>query len=228
MRRILVIGDIHGCSTALETLLAFVAPLPTDTLVTLGDYVDRGPDTCGVLERLITLSKTHHLVALRGNHELMLLDARDDRRISLAEWRKFGGDATLDSYQGSLDGIPDTHWSFIEQQCVDCWETETHFFVHANAYPDLPLYEQPRYTLYWCKFGNPAPHESGKIMVCGHTSQKNGLPLNFGHAVCIDTWACGDGWLSCLDIYSGLVYQANQARETRRLRLGDLLVPTEE
>jgi serine/threonine protein phosphatase 1 len=66
-------------------------------------------------------------------------------------------------------------------------------------------------------------------MVCGHTTQKNGLPLNIGHAVCIDTWACGEGgWLSCLDIYSGFVYQANQARETRRLRLGDLLIPSPE
>ncbi len=229
MRRILAIGDIHGCSAALETLLAFVDLQPTDTLVTLGDYVDRGPDTRGVLDRLITLSRTHHLVALRGNHELMLMDARVDRHISLGEWRKFGGNATLDSYQGSLDRIPPAHWRFMEEQCVDCWENETHFFVHANAYPDLPLYEQPRYILYWCRFNNPAPHESGKIMVCGHTSQKNGLPLNLGHAVCIDTWACGEGgWLSCLDIHSGFVYQANQEGETRRLRLGDLLVPSSE
>jgi serine/threonine protein phosphatase 1 len=229
MRRILAIGDIHGCSAALETLLAFVDLQPTDTLVTLGDYVDRGPDTRGVLDQLITLSRTHHLVALRGNHELMLMDARDDRSLSLQEWRKFGGNATLDSYQGSLDRIPEAHWRFIEQQCVDCWEAETHFFVHANAYPDMPIYEQPRYILYWCKFNNPAPHESGKIMVCGHTSQKNGLPLNIGHAVCIDTWACGEsGWLSCLDIHSGFVYQANQVRETRRLRLGDLLIPSPE
>ena len=227
MRRILAIGDIHGCSAALETLFAFVDLQPTDTLVTLGDYVDRGPDTRGVLDLLITLSRTNHLVALRGNHELMLMDARVDRSLSLLEWRKFGGNATLDSYQGSLDRIPPDHWRFIEQQCVDCWENETHFFVHANAYPDLPLYEQPRYILYWCRFNNPAPHESGKIMVCGHTSQKNGLPLNLGHAVCIDTWVCGEGgWLPCLDIHSGFVYQANQARETRRLRLDDLLVPS--
>ncbi len=228
MRRILAIGDIHGCSAALETLLTFADPQPTDTLVTLGDYVDRGPDTRGVLDRLITLSRTLHLVALRGNHELMLMDARDDRNISYKEWRKFGGTATLDSYDGSIDNIPDAHWRFLEQQCVDCWEAETHFFVHANAYPDMPIYDQPRYILYWCRFNNPAPHESGKIMVCGHTSQKNGLPLNIGHAVCIDTWACGEGWLSCLDIHSGIVYQANQTRETRRLRLGDLLVPSAE
>jgi len=225
MERILAIGDIHGCSAALDALLAAVDLTPFDTLVTLGDYVDRGPDTRGVLDRLIALGRTHHLVALRGNHELMLLDARADRGGALAEWRKFGGDATLDSY-GSLEAIPDEHWRFIEQQCVDCWEADTHFFVHASAYPDIPVYDQPRYILYWCRFNNPEPHESGKIMVCGHTSQKNGLPLNIGHAVCIDTWVEGEtGWLSCLDTGSGIVYQANQAREVRRLRIDDLLVP---
>lgn len=59
-------------------------------------------------------------------------------------------------------------------------------------------------------------------MVCGHSSQKSGLPLNHGHAICIDTWACGQGWLTCLDVESGKVWQANEARETRHFSLDDL------
>jgi serine/threonine protein phosphatase 1 len=70
--------------------------------------------------------------------------------------------------------------------------------------------------LYWESFDDPPPHESGKVMVCGHTSQKSGKPRNLGHAVCIDTWACGEGWLTCLDAESGRYWQANQRGETRR------------
>ncbi|MCW3055677.1 MAG: serine/threonine protein phosphatase [Chthonomonadales bacterium] len=58
-------------------------------------------------------------------------------------------------------------------------------------------------------------------MVCGHTSQKNGLPANKGYAVCIDTWAYGQGWLSCLDIKTGLVWQTNQAGQQRQFHLSD-------
>jgi serine/threonine protein phosphatase 1 len=226
MGRILAIGDIHGCSAALETLLGYIDATPADTIVTLGDYGDRGPDTPGVLDRLIALSRTHHLVALRGNHDIMMLQTRNDSGY-MADWKLCGGDATLDSYGGSLDRVPEPHWRFLDDQCVAFWEADTHFFVHANADPDEPIHDQPNYMLYWYKFNNPRPHQSGKIMVCGHTSQKNGLPLNLGFAVCIDTWACGDGWLSCLDTSSGIVYQTNQMRETRRLRLDDLLVPPE-
>lgn len=64
--RILAIGDIHGCARALDALLAAVAPTPDDLIVTLGDYVDRGLDSAGVINRLIRLVETHPLVALRG------------------------------------------------------------------------------------------------------------------------------------------------------------------
>jgi hypothetical protein len=58
------------------------------------------------------------------------------------------------------------------------------------------------------------PGDYVKIMVCGHTSPKSGLPLSIGHAVFIDTWACGHGWLTCLDVRSGRYWQANQSRQT--------------
>jgi serine/threonine protein phosphatase 1 len=69
--------------------------------------------------------------------------------------------------------------------------------------------------LYWESFDNPPPHASGKIMICGHTSQKSGRPRGLGHAVCIDTWAYGQGWLTCLDVGSGKYWQADQQGETR-------------
>ena len=221
--RVLAIGDIHGCSAALTRLLETVEIGPEDTVITLGDYVDRGPDSKGVLDILLALGQKVPLVALRGNHELMMLEARRSLRAQ-AEWEQagIGGNTTVASY-GSLEEVPAEHWEFMEQTSLRYWEMETHFFVHAGVYPELPLSEQPDYALFWKKFDYPPPHASGKIMVCGHTSQKNGSPINIGHAICLDTWACGTGWLSCLDINSGIIYQANQQGHSRTLRLDELL-----
>ncbi|PJF32772.1 MAG: serine/threonine protein phosphatase, partial [Phototrophicales bacterium] len=90
---------------------------------------------------------------------------------------------------GTFDDVPQNHWNFLEKQCVKWYETDLHFFVHANADPKLPFDRQPPEQLFWEKFGHPQPHNSGKIMVCGHSSQKSGVPLNIGHAICIDTYA---------------------------------------
>src|SRR5947199_381837 len=78
--------------------------------------------------------------------------------------------------RGQLADVPDPHWDFLERQTRTYHETATHFFVHANAYPDYPLAEQPESVLLWEFFDNPPPHESGKVMVCGHTPQKSGRP----------------------------------------------------
>jgi serine/threonine protein phosphatase 1 len=217
--RCLAIGDIHGCFDALTTLAEYVPLEADDCLVTLGDYTSRGPDSCKVLDWLIARHKQGHVIALRGNHEIMMLQARD-REDFRRDWLSYGGDATLASYspvagEGRLAVVPAAHWQFLEEELRGWYETPTHFFVHANYHPDCPLSEQPEDMLYWEKFDDPRPHESGKIMVCGHTPQKSGIPRNIGHAVCIDTWAYGQGWLTCLDVGSGKYWQANQRRETR-------------
>ena len=214
---IFAVGDIHGCPLALEMLLSVIPVQEDDTLVTLGDYGDRGPDTPGVFERLLRLEQEYHLVALRGNHDEMMLHARSDKKAQEA-WEMNGGTSTLHSY-GGLRGIPKAHWQFLETSCVDYWECETHFFVHGSAYPDVTLWEQPAYKLHWGSFNDAEPHESGKIMVCGHTSQKNGLLSSKSYAVCIDTYAYGGGWLSCLDVGQGTVWQTNQRRQMRRFPL---------
>ena len=94
--------------------------------------------------------------------------------------------------------------------------------MHASAYPDVALSDQPDFMLYWERYNDPPKHESGKIMVCGHTSQKSGIPITNGNAICIDTWAFGSGWLTCLDIDSGKLWQSNEKGETRQMWLDEL------
>jgi serine/threonine protein phosphatase 1 len=201
--------------------LAADAPTPADRLVTVGDYVDRGPDSSGVLDALIPWQESGRLVALRGNHEQMMLWARRGGE-ALRMWLLCGGLETLASYGTSavsldaLDDIPQRHWRFVEDECVDWYEVEGYFFVHANAYAELALQEQPEYMLFWEKLEGPCAHVSGKVMVCGHTPQRGRLPLNLGTTVCIDTGVyLPDGWLTCLEVYTGRYWQANEQGEVR-------------
>jgi len=217
--RILAIGDIHGCFPALTALEKYVPFTPSDKLVTLGDYIDRGPDSRAVLDWLIAHKREDRLIPIRGNHELMMCAARESDRYFDA-WVAYGGDQALNSYArphhgGNLQDVPEAHWDFMERGCRAYFETDTHFFVHANVYPNLPLNVQTDHKLYWDKFNDPLPHVSGKTMVCGHTPQKNGLPRSIGHAICIDTWVYARGWLTCLDVESGRYWQANEKRDVR-------------
>jgi serine/threonine protein phosphatase 1 len=228
LTRHLAIGDIHGCYEALRTLCEFVDLREDDTIITLGDYANRGPNTKAVLDWLIHLKRIHNLHPLRGNHDIMMLNARDDES-EYEKWIDVGGDKALQSYApiqggaGSLADIPDAHWNFLENELLPYFEIEGFFFVHANAYPDMPLREQPDFMLYWEKYDNPPPHESGKTMICGHTSQRSGLPIANAKSICIDTRAYGGGWLSCIHAESGMIWQANQRGETRHLWLDELL-----
>jgi serine/threonine protein phosphatase 1 len=226
--RYLAIGDIHGYAGVLRELLAAVQVRPDDQIITLGDYVDRGPDSRGVIDEMLALQKRGQLIALRGNHDSMMLEARKGPDY-LREWLFCGGRSTLASYgdpeaDGLLEKVPAEHWKFLEEDCVDWYEIDTHFFVHANANADLPLEEQPLYLLHWEALYDARPHCSGKVMVCGHTKQRSGQPRNWGHAVCIDTWVYGDGWLTCLDVKSGRLWQANRHGD---LRTGWLEEPEE-
>lgn len=220
--RILAIGDIHGCLRAFDTLIQLVRPQPGDLLVTLGDYIDRGPDSARVLDRLIALRDRCRHVALIGNHDLMMLNARDGAE-PFGDWFGCGGRQTLASYGADprwdafAPAVPERHWQFLADRCVSYYEIDTHFFVHANVYSDYRLDEQPDSMLFWEKLDadTSRPHASGKVMICGHTSQRSGKPLNLGHAVCIDTRVFADGWLTCLDVRASQYWQANQQGETR-------------
>ena len=220
--RTLAIGDIHGCRTALDHLLAFVKPLPGETIVSLGDYVDRGPDSKGVIDKLIEMHVAGQLIPLRGNHEFMMLGSKKGGGDSIRFWLACGGAPTLESYvspgqYATHEDIPATHWHFIKHTCDDWYETDTHIFVHANLHPERPLGEQTTEHLHWEALTalSHRPHVSGKVMICGHTEQRSGRPLVLERAVCIDTWAYGGGWLTCLDVTSGDYWQANELGERR-------------
>jgi serine/threonine protein phosphatase 1 len=223
--RVLAIGDIHGCSRALDHLIAAIGLRTTDLIVTLGDYVDRGPDSAGVINRLLELRRKFKVVCLRGNHEQLMLNSRlgNDRFI---EWTHSGAQATLASYapQGgiaTLNDIPPAHWDFVRNLCVDWHETETHLFVHAGVDPGLPMDSQPEFMLQWERFHDPQPHVSGKTVICGHTVQKNGTPRNYGHAICIDTGCFRKGWLTCFEVTTGYLWQATQTGDFRSGWLDD-------
>jgi serine/threonine protein phosphatase 1 len=213
--RTLAVGDVHGCLAQLDALLAAVAPTPADVLVFLGDYVDRGPDSRGVLDRLIGLRRTHRLVCLRGNHELMMVRSRTDP-AERKMWLQVGGAETLASYgpspgrTGKFDDVPAEHWQFLERDCVNWHETADHIFVHAGLNPAADLHEQYEEELFWQFL--PADgyrHQSGRLVVCGHTAQRSGKPLAVGGTVCIDTHAYAGGPLTCLDVAAGTVWQAD-------------------
>ncbi len=219
--RVLAVGDVHGCSLMLDDLLAWVAPAAGDTLVMLGDYVDRGPDSRGVLDRLVRMKRDgKRVVCLRGNHELMMLAARDGDRGATADWLGVGGVQTLGSYgaggrSGTLADVPAEHWAFLEYNLLDYFETDTHVFVHAGVSCGDPLDEQDETWLYWEFLRDEMRHCSGKTVVCGHTSQKGGEPKVVPGAVCIDTFAFGGGWLTCLDAATGRYWQVNQLGKQR-------------
>jgi serine/threonine protein phosphatase 1 len=177
--------------------------------------VDRGPDSRGVVERLLALAKECSLVPLIGNHEVMLLDCIDRGDVDPL-WLTYGGKETLQSYGGRLADIPREHLSFI-RGLLPYFETETHVFVHANYQYNLPLAEQPPDLLFWehLHLNLPRPQESGNTAIVGHTSQKSGEILDLGHVVCIDTFCHGGGWLTALDVGSGKVWQADRTGHLR-------------
>jgi serine/threonine protein phosphatase 1 len=216
--RTIAIGDIHGCSEALDALLAAIRPRSGDVIITLGDYINRGPDSRGVLDRLIALGRRCRLVPILGNHDQMLLDVRSGKH-PIYWLLDMGGTTTLDSYGPGrdLDLIPGEHYGFLGG-CLDSYETDTHIFVHANYFPDIPMAEQHAGMLRWESLRDltPGPHESGKTVIVGHTSQKIGEILDLGHLVCIDTYCYGGGWLTALEVDTGAAWQADREGRMRR------------
>lgn len=193
-------------------------PPPEDQVVFLGDYIDRGPTSRQVIETLLELQRTSRPIFIRGNHEVMVLDAREDSLKSNL-WQSYGGLETLFSYGANyredwVSLIPASHWEFFERT-VRFFENDTHIFVHACLEPELDLKDQPDWLLYWESFERLKPHRSGKRIICGHSPQRSGDIKDFGFAACIDTGPATGGWLTCLDAASGKFWQANEEGKTR-------------
>lgn len=217
MGRTLAIGDIHGCVVALRALAESVPFEADDMVITLGDYVDRGPDSAGVLDWLIEREAKGRLIPIRGNHDEMMLGAR---QFGGGSWLACGGDTTLESYKrdgqfGTVDDVPAAHWEFLESKCRLYYGTESHLFTHGTPVSDVPVADQPAFALLWNFWDSPSPHCSGKMLVCGHSTQESGRPLSIGHAICIDTGAGSGGWLTCLDVESGEYWQTDNDGRTR-------------
>jgi serine/threonine protein phosphatase 1 len=105
--------------------------------------------------------------------------------------------------------VPREHFRFL-QSCRDYFKTESHFFLHANYRPDLPLDRHDDGTLRWLSLRDfvPGPHSSGKTGVVGHTPHRE--VLNLGHLICLDTGCGHGGWLTALDIATGTIWQTDE------------------
>lgn len=210
--RLIAIGDVHGCAHALDTLLDMIGPQAPDTFVFLGDLVDQGHNSREVIDRILELRRTCNVVVIRGNHEEMMLAARDNE-AALRYWEMCGGVMTLNSYRygAGLNQIPPEHWALLEES-RDYFETEHCIFTHANYLPEVPMNAQPTHQLRWALF-DPAearPHVSGKPVIVGHTEQSNSEVLDLGFAVCIDTACWRHGWLTAWEPATGQVWQTSR------------------
>jgi serine/threonine protein phosphatase 1 len=196
--RLLAVGDIHGCLDHLECLMAKVNPTPGDRFVFLGDYVDRGPDSRGVIDYLIRFGRDFpETVFLKGNHEEMFLDflsGRDQVNFLLN-----GGGATLESYRGE-NGVrfPRDHLDFLHA-LIPYYETEHFIFVHAGLRPGIPPENQSEEDMLWIR-GEflRSSYDWGKTIVFGHTPHQESF---IGpHRIAVDTGAVYGRVLTCCDV----------------------------
>ncbi|ADH86477.1 metallophosphoesterase [Desulfurivibrio alkaliphilus AHT 2] len=204
MRHTYAIGDIHGCREMLERLLALIKPQrERDTVVVLGDFINRGPDSLGTVELLRRQQRLYrHFLVLRGNHEQMLLDylAGRNREIFLAN----GGQATINSYLGGHgDSAPeDDSWLPPEHRdwlaALPCsYENEHGIFVHAGLQPGVHISQQSRHWLLWARQEFlETDHDFGKPVIFGHTPFKTAHITR--NRIGIDTGAVYGGRLSCV------------------------------
>lgn len=193
MNRSCIIGDIHGCFNALVNLLAQVENR-ADTIVFLGDYIDRGPDSKKVVELILQLKEERpHVITLLGNHEYMLLNYLADRDNSA--FLQVGGVQTLSSYGLPKDmppadirsHLPQEHLSFFYDLPL-LWEDRHGIYVHAGLQPGIHLSRQTRGRCLWIRdnFIHSSYH-FGKPVVFGHTVFKK--PLIQKNKIGIDTGA---------------------------------------
>ncbi len=200
--RYLAVGDIHGLHDKLELVLTDLAPtLPTNTrLVFVGDYVDRGPQSQEVIDRLIRLKRERpDTIFLMGNHERMMLDAYDGGDVML--WMTNGGDDTLSSYglkESEIDKLPSEHIEFMRSLEL-MYEIDGYLFVHAGLRPGVPIHKQNEHDLLWIResffLAEPTWDQT---VVFGHTPFP--APFRRPGMIGIDTGAVYNNKLCCLEL----------------------------
>lgn len=168
------ISDIHGCRRTFESLLEGIGLTKSDSLYLLGDYVDRGPDSKGVIDAILQLQKDGYSVrCLRGNHEQMMLDARNDRD-ELRRWLRAGGVETLDSFGvADIDHVPEEYVQFLNN-LEYCIEDEGYILVHAGLSFLHPAPLSDTVGVLWKRGWYPDIDYKwlgNRVIVHGHTPQ---------------------------------------------------------
>ena len=215
--RIYAIGDIHGRADLLTDLIARIdddvqrRPIDQVIEIYLGDYIDRGADSRGVIDMLATRMVRNRAICLRGNHEAMMESFLRDP-ATLSDWAPVGALPTLDSYDVSLtpkktpselrrlliEKLPRAHELFL--QCLrDSFVCGDFLFVHAGIRPGVPLEQQQLNDMHWIRhdfLDSTADH--GCIVVHGHTPVPH--PDIRNNRINIDTGAWRTGVLTCIAI----------------------------
>jgi serine/threonine protein phosphatase 1 len=192
-----VIPDIHGRDDLLSRALAEISAHRLSDggiIVMVGDYVDKGPRSRDVVERLLSGVAGWNLVALKGNHDAMMVAGLRDP-TKLAFWTERGGDTALASYGGEPSAVPEAHIAWLDQRPlmhVDAYRV----YVHAGVDPDLPLELQSEATLLWKRYPNGYSGGFGaRHVVHGHDNDPDG-PLLFEGRSNLDTAAWRTGRLT--------------------------------
>ena len=220
-----VIGDVHGCAAELRALLHKL-PLDKDSvLLFLGDYVDRGPDSKGVIDTVLDISSLYRVIALKGNHEWLFEQYLKNPADPLASSNFIlnGGSATLASY--SEDGVsyevPERHKQFLASLEL-CHSTEKHFFVHAGIPPGFdfaaPIDTKTAHHMLWIRstfLESKVPWP--KVIVHGHTPVKE--PEVLPHRINLDTGCVFGRSLTAMNMSTGDIYSVkrNQAADPKFL-----------
>ncbi|SDB66878.1 metallophosphoesterase family protein [Belnapia rosea] len=211
-QRVYAIGDVHGCDDKLAILHAAIAedlaarPAARPLLVHLGDYIDRGPDSAGVIARLVAGPPVPGLpmVNLLGNHERSMIDALAGERAAITDWRFHGGREALTSWDidpdsdpsGWAASIPAAHRRFVEGLAL-MHRVGGYLFVHAGIRPGLPLEAQSPDDLIRIRGGFlDSTADFGVVVVHGHTPTRE--PVLRRNRIGIDTGAAYGRELTCL------------------------------
>ena len=215
--RVYAVGDVHGRADLLERLAQLVrsdAARSPKTAVTvfLGDYVDRGAGTREVIDMLVG-GAFPGLVALKGNHEAMLLSFLEDGSRTGDTWRRNGGLETMASYHVDISEValgrglerasrelraklPASHLQFFKELRTS-FELGDYFFCHAGIRPGVPLDQQTEDDLTWIRDEFLLSERAhGRVIVHGHTPASQ--PEILHNRINIDTGAYLTGRLTCL------------------------------
>jgi Calcineurin-like phosphoesterase len=217
MGRLFAIGDIHGCPDELEAILQAIAPGAGDTVVFVGDYVDRGPSARAVIDLVLDLEKTHaEAVFLKGNHEDMMLAFLGMSGNYGESFLFNGGVATLESYglkeddlSEARERIPEQHLEFFKNLAVS-YLRPPYLFVHAGILPTRQLEDQQAEDMLWIRQEFILhPHRVDATVVFGHTPMR-GVMVDLPYKLGIDTGLVYGGKLTCVEFTEGVLYQVQR------------------